>query len=121
MRSLIIPLLAAGVVFASAGDEPSERQMRGAFEQSLAAQVRNAMQFVNDTGGAEALAKVHEAGTDRFDIHAFRKQGCIRAVDAAGHLCAFTVEVGVVNGALHRSLSGRFHTSTGGLAFTPAI
>ncbi len=117
MRVLIVPLVAVGVVFGGFSDEPTERQMQSAFESSLAAKVRNAMEFVAETGGVEAVDKVRQNGTDRFKIGAFQKRDCTR--QAAEHVCAFTVQIDLVNGALQGTMTGRFYAAPGGLAYAP--
>lgn len=119
MRLLIVPLVAVGVVFGSANDEPTEHQMRSAFELSLAAKVRSALEFVAETGGAEATDKVRRNGTDRFNINGFQKRECTRNADGPGHVCAFTVQIGLVNGALQGTMRGRFYTAPDGLIYTP--
>ena len=121
MRVLIVPLVAVGLVFGSASDEPTEHQMRGAFESSLAAKVRGAIEFVAETGGAEAADKVRQNGTDRFHINAFEKRECVRYADGRGHVCSFTVQIDLLNGALRGTMTGRFFTSPGGLSFTPEV
>ena len=120
MRVLIIPLAAVVLVFGSASDEPTEHQMRGAFESSLAAKVRGALEFVAETGGPEAVDKVRQNGTDRFYINAVEKRECARYADGLGHVCTFTIQIDLVNGALRGTMTGRFFTAPGGLAFTPA-
>lgn len=117
MRLWIIPALVIGVIAASyPGDEPSEYQMRTAFEGSLAAQVRNALEFAREAGGDEAVVKIRENGMDRFTLNAFQKLNC-RADDGSAHVCEFAIDVGLVNGPLHKTISGRFRKSGNGFAF----
>jgi hypothetical protein len=42
MRVLVLPIAAVGVIFFLHTDEPTENQMRSAFERSLAAEVADA-------------------------------------------------------------------------------
>ena len=116
MRLWTVPIVALGVTVVSISDEPSERAMRAAFEINLAAQVQNALDFVAETRGPEAVAKVREAGTDRFEINAFRKLGCQRG--DRGHVCRFTVDIGVIDGSFNEELTGRFFQRDDGLAFS---
>jgi hypothetical protein len=117
VRLWIISVLVIGVIAASyPGDEPSEYQMRTAFEGSLAAQVRNALEFARETGGDEAVVKIRENGMDRFTLNAFQKLNC-RTDDGSAHVCEFAIDVGLVNGPLHKTISGRFRKSGNGFAF----
>lgn len=113
MRDWIIPLFAVGVVAGSNPSyEPSELQMRAAFEGSLAAQVRNALEFAREAGGEEAVAKIRSSGMDRFSLNAFQKLNCQadggRMAGNLAHVCAFTIDVELVNGLLQKTISGRF-------------
>jgi hypothetical protein len=117
MRLWTVPVIALGVMVVSLSDEPNERAMRGAFESSLAAQVQNALDFVAETSGPEAVAKVRAAGTDRFEISGFRKLGC-QPREAGGHVCRFAVDIAVMNGNVHEVLTGRFFRRDDGLAFS---
>lgn len=126
MRDWIIPLFAVGVMAGSNPTyEPSEMQMRAAFEGSLAAQVRNALEFAREAGGEEAVAKIRAGGMDRFNLNAFQKLNCQadggrmaggRAGDLA-HVCAFTIDVELVNGLLQKTISGRFSKRGNGFEF----
>lgn len=108
MKLWIVPLLAVGVVVGSnSSDEPTEYQMRTAFEGSLAAQVRNALEFARETGGDEAVMKIRDSGMDRYTLNAFQKLNC-RIDDGAAHVCEFSVDVGLVNGLLQKTITGRF-------------
>lgn len=119
MRVWTLPVVALGVTVASlsVSDEPNERAMRAAFEASLTAQVRNALDFVAESSGPEAVAKVREAGTDRFEIRSFRKLYCMSG-EKLGHVCSFAVDIGVRDGSLREILLGRFFLRDDGLAFT---
>jgi hypothetical protein len=117
MGVFVFPLATLAVIAGGFSDEPSEAQMKLAFETSLSVQVRNALDFVADAGGPEALRKVKEAGTDRFAIRSFRKLDCARTGGNASYLCRFAVDVEMINGNLDRQLNGRFSPGSGGLAF----
>jgi hypothetical protein len=119
MRVWTLPVVALGVTMASLSvdDQPGEYAMRSAFEASLATQVENVLAFVAETGGEDAVARVHEAGTDYFAIRSFRKLYCMPG-EKAGHVCAFAVDIGLRDGALQQILSGRFFRREDGLAFT---
>ena len=117
MRLWTVPVVALGVTMASLSDEPSERAMRAAFEANLTSQVQNALDFVAETRGPEAVAKVHEAGTDQFKITSFRKLNCQHG-EKLGHVCGFAVEIDVLGGSMHEVLTGRFYQRDDGLAFT---
>ena len=119
MRVWTLPVVALGVMTASLNldAQPSEGAMRAAFEASLAVQVRNALDFVAESGGPEALAKVQDAGNDRYEIRTFRKLYCL-AGDKVGFVCSFAVDIGVRDGLLQHILLGRFVPREGGLAYT---
>ena len=117
MRVLALPVVLLGLVTVDQSNEPSESAMRVAFEARLTAQVQSALDFVAETSGPEGIARVREAGTDRFEMRAFRKLDCLR--DDAGHICGFAVDISVVNGAIQKTLKGRFLSGPGGrLTFT---
>ena len=117
MRVWIVPLFAIGVVAGSNPTyEPSEQQMRAAFEGSLAAQVRNALDFAREAGGDAAVTKIRENGMDRFTLNTFQKLNC-RADDGMAHVCEFAVDVGLVNGPLQTTISGRFRKTGSEFAF----
>ncbi len=121
MRLWIIPVFALSVVAGgNPGDEPSEQQMRMAFEGSLAAQVRNALDFAREAGGDEAVTKIRENGMDRYTLNAFQKLNC-RADDGSAHVCEFAVDVGLVNGPLRKTISGRFIKGPDGLVFANSV
>jgi len=122
MRLWIVPLLAIGVVAGSnSSDEPSEYQMREAFEGSLAAQVRNALDFAREIGGDEAVIKIRENGMDRYTVNAFQKLNCRVQEDGSTHICEFAVDVGLVNGPLHKTISGRFIKAPDGYIFASDV
>lgn len=121
MRLFVFSLTLLAVLFGGFSEEPREAQMQQAFETSLAIQVRNALDFVAEVGGAEAVDKIRQAGSDRFAIRSFRKLDCSRAGDA-GYLCSFAVDIELVNGSLERRIDGRFlPNSSGGLGFAGEI
>ena len=121
MRLWIVPLCAVGLIAASyTGDEPSEFQMRAAFEGSLAAQVRNALEFAREIGGDEAVTKIRESGMDRYTLNAFQKLNC-RVDDGSAHVCEFLVDVGLVNGPLQKTITGRFSKSRNGFEFRSEV
>ena len=87
--------------------------MRTAFEGALALQVQNAIEFVAETGGPDAVTAIREKGNDRFSIDAFQKVKCAPQVQGGGHICEFSVDIGLSNGPMRKTLTGRF---TGGVA-----
>ena len=117
MRILVLPIAAAGVIFFLHTDEPNEKQMRSAFERSLAAEVADTMAFIGESGGPEAVERVRMAGNDRFEIRNFRKIDCQSAATKSGFDCAFTVNIDLANGQMHRALKGRFYNSSGEIKF----
>lgn len=118
MRVWIIPVFALGVVFGSNPTyEPSEQQMRAAFEGSLAMQVRNALDFAREAGGDEAVATIRENGMDRYILNAFQKLNCRAQDGGSAHVCEFAVDVGLVNGPLQKTISGRFIKGPDGHVF----
>ena len=120
MRVLVFPLVAAGILAGSTSDEPTERQMRGAFEAALKTYVRSALEFVAETGGPQAVEQVRLAGTDRFDIRSFEKRDCFRAAAGSAFVCSFAVDIDLSNGTLRRALGGRFFASANGLVYADA-
>jgi len=115
MKTLAVPLIALGLAAGSFADEPAQGQMRAAFESKLAADVQAALAFVAETGGPIAIERVREAGTDRFTVRSFRKTDCTRS--DTGYVCGFVVDIDVVDGLLHRELSGYFIPTANGLVF----
>ena len=121
MRILLASLVFVGTLFGSYDDEPNERQMRNAFAGTLALNVRNALDFIEESAGTAAVDAIRKNGTDRFEIITFQKIRCTRASEREGHVCAFHVDVGVENGALQRTLTGRFVSCGGALAFNEEV
>jgi hypothetical protein len=121
MRVFVFPLVALSVITGGYNDEPSERDMKTAFEISMAAQVSNALEFVTEAGGPEALDKVREAGSDRFAIRSFRKLDCARSSDTPSYVCAFSVDIELMNGDLQRRMNGRFLAGPQGLVFAEEV
>jgi hypothetical protein len=119
MRVWTLPIVALGVAMASLSmdDQPGEHAMRIAFESNLAAQVRSALDFAAETGGQDAVNRIREARTDYFEIRTFRKLYCMSG-EKSGHVCAFAVDIGLRDGALHQILLGRFFRRDDGLVFT---
>jgi hypothetical protein len=76
MRALIVPFMAVGVIICAHTNNPTENEMRSAFERRLASEVADAMTLDSETGGSEALDRVRAARSDRFEIHDFRKNDC---------------------------------------------
>jgi hypothetical protein len=117
MRVLVLPIIAVGVIFFAHTDEPTENQMRGAFTRSLAAEVADTMTFIGESGGREAVERVHMAGNDRFEIRNFRKVDCRPMKTKSGFDCAFAVDIILANGPMERSLNGRFYNAPEGIQF----
>lgn len=117
MRLWVIPIFAIGAVLGGApGDEPSEREMRVAFADALALQVRNALDFARESGGKAAVQAIREAGTDRFSIADFHKVGC-EPLEGGAYVCGFTVDLDLVSGPVRHTLSGRFSAGQSGYIF----
>jgi hypothetical protein len=117
MRVLMVPLIVMGAVAGDLTDEPNEAQMRGAFEQTLAKQVRDTIAFVTESGGPQAADAIRLNRTDRFEVRAFQKHLCARTIGQHAYRCEFSVDIDVVNGSLQRALAGRFFPSSQGLIF----
>jgi hypothetical protein len=117
MRILTLPAVLAGAFAVSGSDEPSAADMRSAVQATLAAQVRSVLDYVGETGGEEALARVRAAQTDAFDVRSLTKLDCTTSADKPGHLCEFAVRVGVVTGELQATMRGRFLAGPHGLVF----
>src|SRR5262245_25799825 len=111
MRALVFLLVAAGVLASGSNDVPNEQQMRGALEAALKTYVRNALEFAAESGGPQAVERVRQAGTDRFDIRAFEKRDCAWVATERSFLCGFAVDIDLSDGMLRRTLSGRFSTT----------
>jgi hypothetical protein len=117
MKVMIVPLIVLSAVAGELSEEPNEAQLRAAFEQTLATQVRNAIEFVAESGGPQAAQEIRQNGTDRFELRAFQKRTCARMVGQRGYRCEFAVDINVVNGSLQHTLSGRFYVGPQGLMF----
>ena len=117
MRILALPTVLVGVLAVPGSGEPSAAEMRSAVQATLTAQVQSVLDYVAETGGEEALARVRAARTDAFDIRALTKLDCTTSADRPGHLCDFAVRVGVVAGELRATMRGRFYASPRGLVF----
>jgi len=117
MRVLVLPLVAVGVIFFAHTDEPTENQMRCAFERSLSAEVADTMAFIGESGGTKAVERVRIVGNDRFEIQKFRKADCQPTETKSGYKCAFAVNILLANGPMQRSLEGRFYNSSEGIKF----
>src|SRR2546428_432091 len=111
MRVYVVPLVALGILAGGFSDEPSEVQMKRAYENSLAMQVRNALEFVAETDGQEAVDHLRQIGSDRFAIRSFRKLECMRDLNRSAYVCAFAVNIELANGDLERRVNGRFLVS----------
>jgi hypothetical protein len=121
MRVFVFPLIALGVLAGGYSDEPSEAQMKKAYEHSLAMQVRNALEFVSETGGPEVADHLREIGSDRFTVKSFRKLECTRGPGKAAYLCAFAVDIEMMNTDLQRRVNGRFLAGPRGLTFAEEV
>jgi hypothetical protein len=117
MKVMIVPLIVLSAVAGELSEEPNEAQMRGAFEQTLALHVRNAIEFVAENGGPQAVQQIRQNGTDRFELRAFQKRACARLVGQRSFRCDFSVAIDVVNGSLQHTLAGRFYAGPRGLNF----
>jgi hypothetical protein len=117
MRVLLIPTVIVGVLAVTGSDEPTEGAMRAAFETTLTAQVRSALDFVAEIGGQAAIDKVRTAHTDEFDIRSFTKLNCAPSAAKAGHVCDFAVRIGAVTGLMEQTMTGRFYAGPHGLVF----
>jgi hypothetical protein len=117
MKALLLPLVAVGVIVFLHTIEPTENQMRSAFERSLAAEVADTMAFVGESGGREAVERVRMAGNDRFEIRDFHKVDCQPTAMKSGFDCAFAVNIALATGPMQRSLKGRFYNTPEGIQF----
>jgi hypothetical protein len=114
---LFVPLVALGTMFSATGEEPSAPDMQAAFTLSMQDFVASAVEFVSLSGGPEALAQVQQNQSDRFSVRSFEKLDCFRDVDGTNFVCAFRVNVDVMNETLRRTMSGRFRPTADGLTF----
>jgi hypothetical protein len=117
MRALMVPFMAVGVIICAHTNNPTENEMRSAFERSLGSEVADAMTLVRETGGREAIERVRAAGNDRFEIHDFRKDDCQPTRLTSGFDCTFAVNIILANGPMQRSLKGRFYNGPSGMQF----
>jgi hypothetical protein len=117
MRVLTLPTVLVGVFAVSGSNEPTAAEMRFAVQATLTAQVQSVLDYVAETGGEAALARIRAARTDEFDIRAFTKLDCTSSADKPGHLCDFSLRVGVVTGELQATMRGRFYAGPRGLVF----
>ena len=117
MKVLMVPLIVMGAIAGELNLEPNEAQMRAAFEQTLAKQVRSAIDFATESGGPQAADAIRINGTHRFEVRAFQKRACVRLTGLRGYRCEFSVDIDVMNGLLQRSLAGRFFAGPQGLMF----
>jgi len=121
MRVFVFPLIALGILAGGYSDEPSEAQMKKAYENSLAMQVRNALEFVSETGGPEAAEHLRAIGSDRFAVKSFRKLECTRGAAKQSYVCAFAVDIEMMNSDLQRQVNGRFLIGPRGLTFAEEV
>ncbi len=117
MRALIFPMIAIGAVVATSDGEPSERDMRAAFEGKLALQVRNALDFAAESGGPGAVDRIRDNGMDRFAVNSFRKLDCKREAEKPGYVCVFAVDLGLASGTMQGKITGRFLSRPEGFVF----
>jgi hypothetical protein len=117
MRALVVILIAIGVIFYAHSNAPSEIEMRNAFQNYLADQTAQTVEFIQETGGASAVERVKAVGNDRFEIRAFRKNECEQSLANPGYDCSFSVDIELANGMIHRALEGRFYNTSTGTAF----
>lgn len=118
MKVLMVPLIVMSAVAGELNVEPSEAQMRGAFEQTLAKQVRSAVDFAAQNGGPQAAEAIRLNGTDRFTVRTFVKRTCARVQEQRSYRCEFSVDIDVMNGSFQRTLAGHFFAGPKGLMFT---
>jgi hypothetical protein len=121
MRLFAIPVIALGVLMGGYSDEPTEGQMKGAFEYSMQMLVRDALEFVTEAGGPEAADQLRQVGSDRFAIRSFRKLDCARDAGDAGYVCGFAVNIELMNGDLQRRMSGRFIDGAQGVVLADEV
>lgn len=112
-----IPIFILAATVWSGSGEPQEGAMRRAFAEALSAQVRGAIAYAEEAGGAAALDRIRDAGTALFEVRSFTKLDCARLPAQPGHECGFVVEIGTVAGTLQQNLRGRFVNGPDGLRF----
>jgi hypothetical protein len=121
MRLFIFPLFAIGLAVGVSNDQPSQAQMRGAFERALGERVASALEHVSETDGSEAVERLRALHRDRFVIRDFRKQECRRSSDGRGHICQFEADVMVSSGQFTARTRGRFLAGPQGLVFAEEV
>jgi hypothetical protein len=121
MRLFIIPLFAIGVAAGFSNDQPSQAQMRSAFERALGERVASALEHVSETEGSAAVERLLALGSDRFEIRGFRKRQCRRSSDGRGYVCQFEADVGVSSGQFTTRSQGRFLAGPHGLVFAEDV
>jgi len=117
MRTSIVVLIAIGVIFYAHSNEPSEIQLRDAFQHYLADQTARTVEFIRETSGPSAIERIKAAGNDQFEISAFRKHECKKSRGNPGYDCTFNVNIDLANGMMRRALEGRFYNTSTGIAF----
>jgi hypothetical protein len=117
MRTLVVILIATGVMAFSTGNPPTEIQMRHAFENYLANQVAQTIEFIHATGGPSAVEKVKDRRNDAFEIRKFQKIECNQLAEEPSYDCAFSVDIDLANGMMRRAFEGRFYNTFTGLTF----
>jgi hypothetical protein len=123
MGLLVILAFALAVAVSSpakANDGLSEAEMCRAFRAYLAAQVQGVLDFVRETEGLDGLARVHQAGTDQFEIRSFNEAQCHGLDRFPSRVCSFSVGIETVKGVIERTVTGCFIPQIGGqLVFIP--
>src|SRR5580765_3331963 len=104
MKVLMVPLIVMSAVAGELSQEPNEAEMRGAFEQTLLQQVRNAVAFVAETSGPLAAQAIQQNGADRFELRTFEKRGCARLIGSHAYRCDFIVEISAMNNSSQHAL-----------------
>jgi hypothetical protein len=117
MKVMMIPLIVLSAVAGELSEEPNVAQMRGAFEQALTVQMNNALEFVAESGGPQAVQQLRQDGHDRFELRAFQKHACVRLVGQRGFRCDFAADIRTGNVSLQHTLTGRFYAGPRGLMF----
>ena len=122
MRVWTVPALLVGIfAVTNISDEPSEAAMQRAFQATLAGEVRAALDFVAENNGEAGVEKIRAARTDAFDILGFNKLACAASLRGPGHVCGFSVRIGVATGEIDCTITGRFYEGPHGLEFVEAI
>lgn len=122
MRLFMFPVIAAGMLIAGTSDEPSDAQMRGAFESALAHQVEGVLDFVNETQGSEAVEAAKSKKADHYEILMFHKRDCAHDGISLSYTCSFSVDIDLATGIVRETLSGQFRRSDrGGLTYSVSL